>query len=144
MPCAGRQGALVATGCSTETTAICERCHAAGFVEQQLTAGDQIIREADKMMAEAILTVKGLYDEGILEVPEGWAYAPDILQFYEAESSIEQELWIMFLKHRMRAFQGVFHSNPDYTHWYGWAAMKESLRKIEDEAASLRAEAAAQ
>ena len=84
------------------------------------------------------------WQDGILEVPEGWTYAPDILQFYEAESDIEQELWIMFLKHRMRTFQGVFHSNPDYTHWYGWAAMKESLRHIKDEAARLRAEAAAE
>ena len=50
----------------------------------------------------------------------------------------------MFMEYRMRAFQGAFHSNPDYMHWYGWAAKKESLRSIKDEAAGLRAEAAAQ
>ena len=127
-----------------ESEAICQRCHAAGFVEQQLTAGDQIIREADKVMAEAIRTVQGLYADGLLEAPEEWKYTPDILQFYEAESSIEQELWVMFLEYRMRAFQGAFHANPDYMHWYGWAPMNESLQKIKDEAASLRAEAADQ
>lgn len=127
-----------------ESQAICQECHAAGFVSEQLTAGDQIIREADRVMAEAIRTVQGLYADGLLTVPDGWTYAPDILQFYEAESSVEQELWVMFMEYRMRAFQGAFHSNPDYMHWYGWAAMKESLQKIKDEAAGLRADAATQ
>jgi hypothetical protein len=123
--------------------AICTRCHSASYVAEQLAASDKIIREIDGMMAEAIRTVKALYTDGLLEVPQGWKYAPDLLQFYEARSSIEQELYVMFLEHRMRAFQGAFHANPDYMHWYGWAAMKESLQKIKDEAASIRAEAAA-
>ena len=128
----------------TKMAAICQRCHAEGFVTQQLTAGDTVIREADKVMAEAIRTVKALYTDGLLEAPKDWKYAPDILQFYEAKSSIEQELWVMFLEYRQRAFQGAFHSNPDYMHWYGWAAMKESVQKIKDEAARIRADAAAQ
>ena len=45
----------------------------------------------------------------------------------------------MFLENRMRAFQGAFHANPDYMHWYGWAPMKEKLRKIKAEAETLRA-----
>jgi hypothetical protein len=122
--------------------AICSRCHSASYVAEQMIASDQIVREADRMMAEAIRTVKALYTDGILKVPEGWKYTPDLLQFYEARSSVEQELYVMFLEHRMRAFQGAFHANPDYMHWYGWAAMKESLQKIKDEAASLRAQAA--
>ena len=88
--------------------------------------------------------IASCYYNGLLTVPEGWTFAPDILQFYEAESSVEQELWVMFMEYRMRAFQGAFHSNPDYMHWYGWAAMKESLQKIKDEAAGLRADAATQ
>jgi len=43
----------------------------------------------------------------------------------------------MFMEYRMRAFQGAFHFNPDYMHWYGGAPLKESLQKIKDEAASL-------
>jgi hypothetical protein len=46
----------------------------------------------------------------------------------------------MFLEYRMRAFQGAFHMNPDYMHWYGWAPMKETLQKVKDEAKKLRAE----
>lgn len=30
----------------------------------------------------------------------------------------------MFMEYRMRAFQGAFHFNPDYMHWYGWAPYK--------------------
>lgn len=127
-----------------EMTAVCQRCHAPDYVAEQLGAGDEIIREADKLMAAAIRTVKGLYADGILKKPAQWKYAPDVLQFYEALSNIEQELYVMFLEYRMRAFQGAFHANPDYMHWYGWAAMKRSLRAIEDEAAGLRAQAAAE
>lgn len=108
-----------------------------------MKASDNIVRETDKIMAEGIRTVKGLYDDGLLKKPEGWKYAPDILQFYEAKSSVEQELYVMFMEYRMRTFQGAFHSNPDYMHWYGWAPMKESLQRIKDEAARMRAEAAA-
>jgi hypothetical protein len=36
----------------------------------------------------------------------------------------------MFMKHRMRAFQGVFHANPDYALWYGWSEMVQDLSEI--------------
>lgn len=126
-----------------KTETICTKCHSAGYVSLQMNASDNIVRETDRMMAEGILIVKGLYADGLLEKPDDWKYAPDLLQFYEARSSVEQELYVMFLEYRMRAFQGAFHANPDYMHWYGWAAMKESLQKIKDEDARLRAEAAA-
>jgi len=44
----------------------------------------------------------------------------------------------MHLKHRMRAFQGVFHDNPDYALWYGWNEMQLDLTEIKAEAAELR------
>ena len=49
----------------------------------------------------------------------------------------------MHLKHRMRAFQGTFHSNPDYALWYGWSELQQSLVEIREKAAHLRAQAAA-
>ncbi len=30
----------------------------------------------------------------------------------------------------MRAFQGVFHQNPDYALWYGWSEMVRDLSEI--------------
>ncbi|RME65408.1 MAG: cytochrome C [Nitrospirae bacterium] len=118
----------------------CSKCHSRSYAKAQLEAGDKIIREADSLMAEAIRTVKALYDEGILKKPSNWKFAPDLLQFYEAKSSIEQDLYVMFLEYRMRTFQGAFHMNADYMHWYGWAPMKETLQKIKDEAEKLRRE----
>ncbi|MBL6974638.1 MAG: cytochrome C [Deltaproteobacteria bacterium] len=124
-----------------EMLGICSQCHARSYAKEQLDAGDALIKEVDRIMAQAILEVKGLYDDGILKKPDGWAFAPDLLQFYEAPSAPEQHLWVMFMEYRMRTFQGAFHMNPDYMHWYGWAPMKETLALIKAEAASLRAEA---
>lgn len=119
---------------------ICSNCHSQNFAKKQLEAGDQVIRETDKILAEAVREVKSLYRDGILEKPEKWDFAPDLLQFYEAKSTIEQDLYLMFLEYRMRAFQGAFHTNPDYMHWYGWAPMKETLQKLKDKAPKLRSE----
>ncbi len=119
---------------------VCTRCHSRNYAENQLASADSIIRASDALMAEAIRTVQALYRDGILRKPRGAKYAPDLLQFYENPTSIEQDLYVMFLEYRMRAFQGAFHMNPDYMHWYGWARMKETLRKIKDEARRLREE----
>lgn len=119
---------------------ICSQCHGKSYAKAQLDAGDRVVRDVDKIMAEAIREVQALYKEGILQKPANWTFAPDLLQFYEAKTSVEQDLYVMFMEYRMRAFQGAFHMNPDYMHWYGWAPMKETLQKIKDESSKLRAE----
>jgi hypothetical protein len=124
-------------------TAICAKCHGAAYAKGQLDAADKVIKDVDKIMAEAISVVHDLYKGGMLQKPAGWTFAPDLLQFYEAKSAVEQDLYVMFFEYRMRAFQGAFHMNPDYMHWYGWAPMKETLQKIKDEAIKLRAEKSA-
>jgi hypothetical protein len=91
-------------------------------------------------MADAITTVAGLYKDGILPKPEGYAYAfPDLLTFHDAPTAVEQKLFAMFLEHRMRTFQGAFHNNPDYSLWYGWSEMRRDLTEIKEKAAELRA-----
>lgn len=117
---------------------ICSNCHSKSYVQKQLSDADMVIKETDKIFAEAIREIKKLYQEGLLKKPEGWKYAPDLLQFYEAKSNLEQELYLMFMEYSMRAFHGAFHANPDYMHWYGWAPMKETLTKIKDEAEKMR------
>jgi hypothetical protein len=119
---------------------ICQECHSEIFVSEQMAVSDGVLKEADALMAEAITIVKALYDDGILDVPEGWDFAPDLLQFFSAQSDIEQELFTMFLEYRNRAFMGAFHNNPDYMWWYGYAMMQDSLQTIKDEAVSIRAE----
>ena len=117
----------------------CSGCHSATFAKEQLQKGDDMIREADRLMAEAIRIVAALYKDGILPKPEGYAHAfPDLLTFHDAPTVVEQKLFVMFLEHRMRAFQGTFHANPDYALWYGWSEMKRSLTEIKEEDARLR------
>jgi hypothetical protein len=117
----------------------CNRCHSANFARAELVKGDQMIKEADHLMAEAILTVAGLYKEGILPQPKNYAYPfPDLLTFHDAPTVIEQKLFVMFLEHRMRAFQGTFHANPDYALWYGWSEMQRDLTEIKEMAAEMR------
>ena len=90
-------------------------------------------------MAEAILVVASLYKDGILPKPENYAFSfPDLLTFHDAPTPIEQELFVMFLKHRMRTFQGTFHANPDYALWYGWSEMQRDLSEIKFMAEELR------
>jgi hydroxylamine dehydrogenase len=117
----------------------CSRCHSINFVRGELEKGDKMIREADLLMAEAIGIVADLYREGLLEKPESYAYAfPDLLSFHNAPTLIEQRLFRMFMKHRMRTFQGTFHANPDYALWYGWSEMTQDISEIKALAKEMR------
>jgi len=118
----------------------CSQCHSENFAKAELEKGDQMIRQADRLLAEAIRIVAGLYQDGILEKPESYAYAfPDLLTFHDAPTPIEHTLFEMHLKHRMRTFQGTFHHNPDYALWYGWSEMKRDLAEIKAMDEELRA-----
>lgn len=117
----------------------CNQCHSVNFAKAELEKGDQMIKETDRLLAEAIRTVAGLYKDGILKKPASYAYAfPDLLTFHDAPTPIEQKLFVMHLEHRMRAFQGTFHANPDYALWYGWSEMKRDLTEIKAMADELR------
>ncbi|MBT4891007.1 MAG: hypothetical protein HON65_15785 [Rhodospirillales bacterium] len=119
---------------------VCNECHAKDFVTSHFVASDQVIKEADHVFAKAISAVQGLYKDGILEKPEGWEYAPDLLQYYDAKTSIEQELYMIMLEYRQRAFQGAFHASNDYMHWYGWAPLNTAVNNILEEADRMRKE----
>ncbi len=119
--------------------AVCSECHSSKFALGELAKGDGMIREADRLLAEAIRIVSGLYADGLLEKPASYAYAfPDLLAFHDSPTPIENRLFLMHLKHRMRAFQGVFHNNPDYALWYGWNEMQLDLTEIRAMAKELR------
>ncbi len=123
----------------------CMQCHSETFARAELEKGDRMIREVDRLMAEAIRIVAGLYRDGILEKPEGYAYPfPDLLTFHDSPTPIENRLFVMHLKHRMRAFQGTFHMNPDYALWYGWNEMQLDLTEIREMAEELRRRHAAE
>jgi cytochrome c553 len=118
---------------------VCSDCHSENFAKGEIAKGDEMIREADHLLAGAIRVITELYKDGVLEKPEGYAYAfPDLLTFHDAPTPIEQRLFEMHLKHRMRAFQGTFHANPDYALWYGWSEMVRDLAEIKQMAEEAR------
>jgi len=117
----------------------CNQCHSANFAKQQLEYGDDMIRNADHLMAEGIRVVALLYKDGILPKPANYQYAfPNLLTFHDAPTVIEQKLFVMYLEHRMRTFQGTFHASPDYALWYGWSEMQRDLTEIKELAEEMR------
>ncbi len=134
----------------------CSKCHSMTYAKTQLDMGDSMLAKTDRLLAEAINIVAGLYKDGILKkrADQPFAY-PDFLYFmrtdYSAASGdsykklpagtayIEQVLFEMYMKHRMRTYQGFFHVNPDYAYWYGWAMMTKDLGHIKELAAEMRA-----
>jgi hypothetical protein len=117
----------------------CKQCHSSDFAGTQLKYGDDMIRNADHLMAQAIRTVAALYKDGLLAKPPSYPYPfPNLLTFHDAPTSIEQKLFVMFLEHRMRTFQGTFHASPDYSMWYGWSEMQRDLTEINEIAAEIR------
>jgi hypothetical protein len=121
----------------------CKRCHAEQYAREQLEMGDAIMQKTDRLLAEGIETVAALYKDGIIKKPENYAFAyPDFLYFMQTGGShIDQILFQMYMKHRMRTYQAFFHVNPDYAYWYGWAMMVKDLDEIKELAKTMRATA---
>ena len=125
----------------------CSNCHSEQYVREQLTMGDSIIKKADRLFAEAIEIVAALYKDRIIKKPDNYSFAyPDLLYFMQTGggdtdklSNIDQILFQMYMKNRMRTYQGFFHVNPDYAYWYGWAMMTKDLGKIKEMAVTMRA-----
>jgi len=111
--------------------------------------GDSIMQKTDRLLAEAIDIVAALYKDGIIKKPAGYAFAyPDFLPFTRTGgghmnglSFVDQVLFQMYMKHRMRTYQGFFHGNPDYAYWYGWAMMVKDLGEIKELDKAMRAAA---
>jgi hypothetical protein len=117
----------------------CTQCHSKSFADTQMQQADGLIRDIDHLMAEGIRVVAGLYQDGTLQKPASYAHPfPDLLTFHDAPTPVEQRLFVMFLEHRMRAFQGAFHANPDYVTWYGWSELQRDLSEIRSLAEELR------
>ncbi len=120
---------------------VCNQCHSGNFAREQLQAGDDMIKNADHLMAEAIQIVAGLYKDGVLPQPKNYTYPfPNLLTFHDAPTVIEQKLFVMYLEHRTRTFQGTFHGSPDYALWYGWSEVQRDLTEIRELAEQMRRE----
>lgn len=126
---------------------VCSNCHAARYAREQLSMGDTMMMKTDRLLAEAIEIVAGLYKDGIIKKPDNYSFAyPDFLYFMQTGggdmkklSHIDQVLFQMYMKHRMRTYQAFFHVNPDYAYWYGWGMMVKDLGEIKELAETMRA-----
>ena len=130
---------------------ICSECHSEKYATERLNLGDSFFPEIDRMMADAIETVAALYKDGLIKKPADYPFNyPFLLTFMETGgaagrkdfnklSYIDQVLLQMYMKHRMRAYQGFFHINPDYAYWYGYAEMTKDLGEIKELAKVMRA-----
>jgi len=130
---------------------VCSQCHSEAYAKEQMDAGDTMFVKIDRLMAEAITTVADLYKDGLIKKPAGYpANYPFLLSFMHTNgtawdkdldkiSYIDQVLLQMYMKHRMRAYQGFFHVNPDYAYWYGFAEMYKDLGEIKELAKVMRA-----
>ena len=121
-------------------TDICVHCHTPAFVKENMKNADLMVKEADKLLAEAIEIVAGLYKDGIIKKRSEYPAYPDLLTFYDVYTKIKQLLYEMFMDHRMKTFQGAFHLNYDYSTWYGYAKMKKDLTEIKELAEEMRKE----
>ncbi len=113
-------------------TDVCGKCHSPSYVDANIANADKMLKEADKLFAEAITIIMNLRKDGVITVKEGEGVYPQLLSFYEVDTKVEQILYEMFMDHRMKTFMGAFHINPDYTTWYGYAKMKKDLVEIKE------------
>ena len=126
---------------------VCSNCHSERYAREQLSMGDTMMKKTDRLLAEAIEIVAGLYKDGIIKKPDNYSFAyPDFLYFMQTGggdmkklSYIDQVLFQMYMKHRMRTYQAFFHVNPDYAYWYGWGMMVKDLGEIKELAETMRA-----
>ncbi len=129
-----------------KSIATCKKCHSGHYARTQLEMADSMMRKADRLLAEAINIVASLYRDGILKKPDNYPFAyPDFFYFMRTgggnlkqASHLEQILFEMYMKHRMRTYQAFFHLNPDYAYWYGWAMMTKDLAEIRELAHMMR------
>ena len=73
-------------------TNICTQCHSPNFVKENMKNADLMVKEADKIFAEAIEIVAGLYKDGIIKKRKDYPAYPDLLTFYDVNTKVEQIL----------------------------------------------------
>ena len=76
---------------------VCNNCHSGNFAKAELEKGDNMIKNADRLMAESIKTVAELYKDKVIPKPASYAYSfPDLLTFHDAPTVVEQKLFVCF------------------------------------------------
>ena len=118
---------------------VCGECHSRLFAREKMQEVDRIIMKADKVMADAIRIVEGLYTENILpRSMEKPPHFPDLLGFHTSPNRLEERLLTMFFRNRLIMLHGAFHNNPDFTTNDGWVKLKRGYHEIQHMAQELK------
>lgn len=117
---------------------ICSQCHSEDYAKAELQTGDDTIRTADHLLAEAIRIVAALYKDKLLTAPSKNRDFPWLTRFDAPPTAIEQTLDKMYRIERMRSFQGAFHGSPTYALADGLQQMQTDLDNIKELAAAMR------
>jgi hydroxylamine dehydrogenase len=118
-------------------TRTCTQCHSRSYVKMSLEGSDQLLREADRLVAQGIETVADLYRRGILKPDKGQCAYPNLGVIYETGTPIEQRLYRMLIEERGAVIHGAFHMAPSAVTWEGQAALKRSLLEIQQRAGEM-------
>lgn len=114
---------------------VCSECHSESYVLQYFEKADNVVKDSTSQLAEAIKLTVEAREKGLIPPRAGEPENPYpfLLNFYEEPSGIDRSVWLLFLEYRMRAFQGMFHVNPDYTHWYGWSEIRRTVEDVKEQ-----------
>ena len=118
---------------------VCANCHARSFAQQNLQAADSIIKESDKLVAEAIDIVEGLYKDGVIERPKDRPPVPDLLRFYEVRVPHRAEALHDVPRTPHAELPGRVPHEPRLPALVRLGGMKRDLYEIREEASQLRA-----
>lgn len=115
-------------------TRTCQGCHAPPFVRENMDRRDALLRESDRLCAEAVREVAGLHAAGLLPPTANGAF-PD-LALADRGAPIERRLAAMFFEDRARLVATAFHMSPRVGEWR--SALVRDLQEIRRMAADLR------
>jgi hypothetical protein len=115
----------------------CDACHMRRLSQHALEDADRIKLHADRLVAEAVGIVEGLYRDGLLDpMPEeriahptaGHAFAP--AGAFENQSEPERVFFFLVQFAHSITFKSAYHQSPDYLQWHGIASLKSRLDEL--------------
>jgi hypothetical protein len=115
-------------------TQTCQGCHGPPFVREQLDRRDGLLRESDRLCADAVREVAKLHEAGLLP-PTANGKFPDLV-LADLASPIERKLAAMFFQDRARLVATAFHMSPKFVEWR--SALARDLEEIGRMAVELR------
>lgn len=124
----------------------CAPCHSSRFASESLAKADEVKREVDELLRQAVRVIQNLEKDGLLVRPGGGLLGIEpghslVLgadQLYDGLSPVEQRFFDMAKFHHASAFKGAYHQSPEFTHNQGYLRMRQDLTFILSEAEKLR------